>query len=87
MSRIDRIFCTTYFESIFPLAHAKALPKLGSDHTPIIWDAGLGQHPKKVVLSLKNGGSLDLILRFWYKKPGLSREKEVRVIKIVGRTK
>jgi hypothetical protein len=23
------------------------LPRLGSDHTPIIWDAGLGQHPKK----------------------------------------
>jgi hypothetical protein len=43
MSRIDRIFCTTEFEEKFPLAHARALPGVGSDHTPIIWESGVGQ--------------------------------------------
>jgi endonuclease/exonuclease/phosphatase (EEP) superfamily protein YafD len=47
MSRIDRIFYTTSFEAMFPLAHARALPRLGSDHTPIIWDYGLNQQPRK----------------------------------------
>jgi hypothetical protein len=47
MSRIDRIFCTTSFEAMFPLAHARALPRLGSDHTPIIWDYGVNQQPRK----------------------------------------
>jgi endonuclease/exonuclease/phosphatase (EEP) superfamily protein YafD len=40
MSRIDRIFCTTEFEERFPLAHARALPRVGSYHTPIVWDSG-----------------------------------------------
>jgi endonuclease/exonuclease/phosphatase family metal-dependent hydrolase len=47
MSRIDRIFCTTSFEALIPLAHARAFPRLGSDHTPIIWDDGTNQHKKK----------------------------------------
>ena len=47
MSRIDRIFCTTSFDSLFPLAHAKALPRLGSDHTPLLWESGCGKIPKK----------------------------------------
>jgi hypothetical protein len=32
-------------------------------HTPIIWDLGLNQVPKKVVLNFKNGGFLDPTLR------------------------
>jgi hypothetical protein len=70
MSRIDRIFCTTNFESLFPLAHARALPRLGSDHTPIIWDAGLGQHPKKSSFKfekwlLTRPDFKDLVLKAW----------------------
>jgi hypothetical protein len=40
-------FCTTEFEERFPLAHARALPRVGSDHTPIVWDSGCDQIPKK----------------------------------------
>jgi hypothetical protein len=47
MSRIDRIFCNTGFEALFPLGNARALPRLGSDHTPIIWDSGETVVPKK----------------------------------------
>jgi hypothetical protein len=79
MSRIDRIFCTTNFETIFPLAHAKALPRLGSDHTPIIWDAGLGQHPKKSSFNfekwwLTRPDFKDLVQKAWtiHRKGGYS---------------
>lgn len=41
MFTIDRMFCTT-----FPLASYSALPRLGSDHIPIIWDCGLGKQAK-----------------------------------------
>jgi endonuclease/exonuclease/phosphatase family metal-dependent hydrolase len=36
MSKIDRIFVSTEFEALFPLASARALPRIGSDHTPIV---------------------------------------------------
>lgn len=39
-SRIDRIFCSTEIDSIFPLANARALPRLGSDHAPVVLDTG-----------------------------------------------
>jgi hypothetical protein len=32
---------------MFPLAHARDLPRIGSNHTPIIWDDGANQQPKK----------------------------------------
>lgn len=46
MSTIDRVFCSTDMDRIFPLDTIQALPRLGSDHTPILWDARIGQHPK-----------------------------------------
>jgi hypothetical protein len=55
-------FCTTEFEEKFPLAHARALPTVGSDHTPIIWESSYEKIPKKVVLNLKSGVYLDLNL-------------------------
>lgn len=45
MSTIDRIFCSTEFEAMFPLGAAQALPRLGSDHTPILWESGVGHVP------------------------------------------
>jgi hypothetical protein len=47
MSRIDRIFCNISFEALFSLGNARALPRLGSDHTPIIWDSGDAAMPRK----------------------------------------
>ena len=47
MSRIDRISCTTNFESIYPISNARALTRIASDHTPIIWDSRENQIPKK----------------------------------------
>ena len=46
MSKIDRIFCTTELEAIFPLCTSQALPRTGSDHTPLLWDSGLGNRPR-----------------------------------------
>ena len=45
MSTIDRIFCDTKLDS-FPLSSCRALPRCGSDHTPLLWDSGLNQTPK-----------------------------------------
>jgi hypothetical protein len=71
MSMIDRIFCTTSFGDLFPLGNAKALPRLGSDHAPIIWDSGEATSPKKSSFKFKNGGVLDLILWRWCQKLGI----------------
>jgi hypothetical protein len=63
MSRIDRNFCTTKFEEKFPLAHARALPRVGSDHTPITWESGIGQPPKKSSLKFE---------KWWLTRPEVS---------------
>jgi endonuclease/exonuclease/phosphatase family metal-dependent hydrolase len=36
MCKLDRIFCTTSFDTKFPLASAIALSRSCSDHTPLI---------------------------------------------------
>lgn len=35
MTTIDRVFCTTDLNKLFPLASVQVLPRLGSDNTPI----------------------------------------------------
>jgi hypothetical protein len=47
MCRLDRVFCTTHFDSAFPLANIRALARIGSDHAPIVWDSGETRPPKK----------------------------------------
>jgi hypothetical protein len=39
-------WCYPELDSVFPLANIEALPRLASDHIPLIWDAGLGESPK-----------------------------------------
>ena len=46
MSNIDRVFCDIEIDQIFPLASIQALPRMGSDHTPILWECGIGFAPK-----------------------------------------
>ena len=46
MSTIDRIFCTTELDAIFPLSTSQALPRIGSDHTPLLWDSGMRSSPR-----------------------------------------
>ena len=70
MSRIDKIFCTTSFDSLFPLARARALPRLGSDHTPLLWDSGCVQIPKKGSFKFEKWWSTkpdfrDLVSKAW----------------------
>jgi hypothetical protein len=47
MCKLDRIFCSTSFDSGFPLASARVLSRSGSDHTPLVWDSGESRIPKK----------------------------------------
>jgi hypothetical protein len=70
MSRIDRIFCNTSFEALFPLGSARALPRLGSDHTPIVWDSGEVNVPKKSSFKFEKWWStrvdfLDVVIKAW----------------------
>ena len=39
MATIDRVFMSTDWASEFPGVHLKALPRLGSDHTPLVLDS------------------------------------------------
>jgi hypothetical protein len=47
MSHIDRVFCSTEFDRIFPLATIRALPRNPSDHTPILWESKIDQTRRK----------------------------------------
>jgi hypothetical protein len=46
MYTIDRVFCNTKLDVLYPLANTQALARLGSDHTPLLWDSGLNHTPK-----------------------------------------
>lgn len=46
MSTIDRVFCSIGIDRLFPSASIQALPRIGSDHTPILWDSGVGLQPR-----------------------------------------
>jgi hypothetical protein len=57
MSTIDKFFCNTALDSIFPLATIQAFAKLGSDHTPLMWDSGFCiRYPDQLAINLKSGG-------------------------------
>ena len=56
MSKLDRIFCTTGFDALFPLASARALAGVGSDHTPLSGILGKILFARNQALSLRNGG-------------------------------
>ena len=49
MSNIDRVFCNVEFDQIFPLASISSLPRLGSDHTPILWESGVNTPQKPYI--------------------------------------
>lgn len=38
MATLDRIFIRVDSDSLFPTCHVKALPRVGSDHTPLVLD-------------------------------------------------
>jgi hypothetical protein len=70
MCKLDRIFCTTNFDDVFPLSSARALARIGSDHTPIIWESGESHRPKKGGFKfekwwLANPEFKDLITKAW----------------------
>ena len=70
MSTIDRLFCNTELDKIFPLASCIALPRCGSDHAPIIWESGVEQMPKSSSYRMKKWWLLredfsNLIAKIW----------------------
>ena len=61
MSAIDRVFCTTDLDGMFPLASAQAFSRIGGDHTPILWDSGVEHLHQSPLIGLRNGGCLGRI--------------------------
>ena len=56
MGTLDRVFITTCWDAIFPASLVKALPRLGSDHTPLVVNTGALPIQKSSNLGLKTGG-------------------------------
>jgi len=44
LTRIDRLFCTTEWELLFPSCFLHSLPSLMSDHTPLLLQGEMQQH-------------------------------------------
>jgi hypothetical protein len=70
MSKIDRIFVSTEFEVMFPLASARSLTRIGSYHTPIVWDSGIGNLPKRSSFKfekwwLSRPDFKDIVIKAW----------------------
>jgi hypothetical protein len=70
MCRLDRVFCTTHFDSAFPLANIRALARIRSDHTPIVWDSGETRPPKKGSFKFEKWWLVipefkDIVLKAW----------------------
>jgi exonuclease III len=42
MSHIDIVFCSIEFDSAYPFAIVRALPRAPSDHAPLLWEAKHG---------------------------------------------
>jgi hypothetical protein len=40
MATLDRVFVSTCWENMFPAVSLKSLPRVGSDHTPLVLDTG-----------------------------------------------
>jgi hypothetical protein len=46
MAAIDKVFVTTCWEQLFPAVSVRTLPRVGSDHTPLVFDSGAFIAPK-----------------------------------------
>jgi hypothetical protein len=46
MAAIDKVFVTTCWEQLFPAVSVRTLPRVGSDHTPLVVDSGAFIAPK-----------------------------------------
>ena len=73
MSTIDRAFCNTELDNLFPLSSITALPRCGSDHTPLVWDSGLHKPPKSSSYKMEKWWLLredfkSLITKIWGEK-------------------
>jgi hypothetical protein len=70
MSTIDRIFCNTELDAFFPLASSQAYTRLGSDHTPILWDLGINHVHKPPSYKFEKWWLLredfnGLVIKYW----------------------
>jgi hypothetical protein len=73
LSHIDRIFCSTEFDAMFPLATTRALSRNSSYHVPILWESGTGQPRSKPKFKfekwwLQHSQFRGLVSRIWKSK-------------------
>ena len=87
MSKIDRIFCTTEFDASFPMASSRVLPRVGSDHTPVVWESGVEQRSRKSSFKFEKWWLIreyfsELVRKIWFEPTGSSCPLESWKIKI-----
>jgi hypothetical protein len=68
-SRIDKFLFTPDWEELFPYVVQRRLPRLLSDHFPLLLDCGVstrsGEYFKFENTWLKSEGSMDLVKLWW----------------------
>ncbi|XBH61956.1 hypothetical protein VPH35_116304 [Triticum aestivum] len=70
MSTIDRLFCNTGMDVLYPLASCKSLSRCGSDHTLLLWDSRVNSEPRKSSFKMEKWWLLradftDLVHKTW----------------------
>ncbi|XP_073362585.1 uncharacterized protein [Aegilops tauschii subsp. strangulata] len=73
MAAIDRVFMTVHWDAMFPATQLKALPRVGSDHTPMMVDTKAIPVPKNKMFRfekwcLEVEGFRDIVYKAWNTK-------------------
>jgi mannosylglycoprotein endo-beta-mannosidase len=71
MAALDRVFVTTCWEKMFPSVSVKTLPRIGSDHTPLLFDTGAFTAPVEKQFRFEKWwlhveGFKDLVYKTWH---------------------
>lgn len=71
MTKIDRCFCSTAWDVLFPASHLRALPVVASDHCPLLL-RGAVDHPKSRAFRFESfwpsmPGFKDVVTSAWWK--------------------
>ena len=87
MATIDRVFMSTDWASEFPGVHLKALPRLGSDHTPLVLNTYAFHIPKNKQFRfekwrLEGEGFREVVTKAWTAKCHFTKAIDIWQFKI-----
>lgn len=87
MATLDRVFMSVDWDAIYPATQLKAMPRVGSDHTPLVVDTNAIPVPKQKMFRfekwcLEVEGFRDVVIKAWNTRCDAARAIDVWQFKI-----